>query len=191
MKLYQKLIKAKAEFPSIVKDVTAYGYKYANLAQVIEAISTPLWNNGLDFYQIIEQNHLKTGLIDCETGDKIELVDFELISVSIAKANEIQSFGAGITYLRRYALMLAFGLATEDDDGASAKQPVKQPTPKPPRPENDILIKLVKEKQQFLSKDNLANVNMIISNINDTSTEKLTQWIRHLETLGTKPADFN
>lgn len=191
MKLYQKLIKAKAEFPSIVKDVTAYGYKYANLAQVIEAISTPLWNNGLDFYQVIEQNHLKTGLIDCETGDKIELVDFELISVSIAKANEIQSFGAGITYLRRYALMLAFGLATEDDDGASAKQPVKQPTPKPPRPENDILIKLVKEKQQFLSKDNLASVNMIISNINDTSTEKLTQWIRYLETLGTKPADFN
>lgn len=180
MKIYQKLIKAKAAFPAIVKDVTAYGYKYANLAQVIEAISSPLWANGLDFYQTIQDNHLRTGLIDCETGDKLELVDFELISVAIAKANEIQSFGAGITYLRRYALMLAFGLSTEDDDGAGAKQPVKAPTPKPPRPETVKFIELFEAKKDLLTGENLTKVYSVLDNLDKISTEKLNQWIDYL-----------
>jgi hypothetical protein len=124
--IYKKLIIAKSKFPDIVKNVSGYGYKYANLSQVIEAISEPLWAEGLDFYQTIKDGKMQTGIIDCDTGDKIELVEFEVVSATIAKSTEIQALGGGITYLRRYSLMLAFGLGVEDDDGATGKNPVTQ-----------------------------------------------------------------
>jgi hypothetical protein len=142
--IHQKLASAKKSFPTIVKDVKGFGYKYADLAQIIEAISQPLWNNGLDFMQTIQNNHITTFLIDLDSGENICLADFEIISAAISKATEIQQFGGGITYLRRYSLLLGFSLATEDDNGANTGNIVKTPSAEP-----HVSITIEKIKQLY------------------------------------------
>jgi hypothetical protein len=128
--IYAKLAKAKSKFGAVIKNKTIQGkYRYADLSQNIEAIQEPLLEQDLDFIQTIENNHLCTFLIDLETGHKEKLVEFEIISGKLhGGANELQEFGAGITYLRRYSLQVAFSLASEDSDGIGAKNPIQKTT---------------------------------------------------------------
>lgn len=186
MKIYQKLIAAKSKFPDIVKNVSGFGYKYANLSQVIEAISEPLWNEKLDFYQTVKEGKMQTGVIDCETGDKIELVEFEVVSATIAKSTDIQALGGGITYIRRYSLMLAFGLGVEDDDGANKdnKKDDKRPfTGKAPRPEEQALIVAFNTKKQLVPAEHTATLTKLIANISTVSVAKLVEWTNWLNSL--------
>ena len=129
--IYSKLAKAKQNFKKIKKDTTGYGYKYAELEQVIEAIQQPLIDAGVDFLQQIDDDVIKTSLVDLESGEVISLVSMKIIATEAGKMSNIQAYGAGITSLRRYSLMTAFGLATEDDDGGKSdlKAPKKEETP--------------------------------------------------------------
>lgn len=93
--------------------------KYADLTAVIGAIKPALVKNGLFFTQNPEPH---------ENGVQIEtfLHHSEGQSVSLGKlfvpANkkDAQGFGSALTYARRYALVTAFGVPTEDDDGNAA-----------------------------------------------------------------------
>jgi hypothetical protein len=115
--IYKKLVEAKRKFPVIIKDTKGFGYNYANLAQYLDAISIPLWDAGLDLFQQAKEGIMSTGIVDLDTGDIVILVEFPIMSVTMAKTNELQNFGGGLTYLRRYSIQQAFGLASEDDDG--------------------------------------------------------------------------
>lgn len=46
------------------------------------------------------------------------------------KKNKIQQVGSSVTYLQRYTLLAALGIATADQDDADARDPVPMPTPK-------------------------------------------------------------
>ena len=139
LNIYQKLANAKKDMKPIIKDTKAYGYKYGDLKQVIEIIQKPLWNNDLDYIQITINNKIKTSLINLSTGDILELNEFDLMGANVKGANEVQQFGAGITYLRRYALMLAFGLATEDDDAQAITPAINVPQPVNTKPLLDFM----------------------------------------------------
>ena len=115
--MYSKLAKAKQSFPAITKDTKGYGYFYAKLDKVITSIERSLLDNSLDHRQRIINNKLITELIDIETGH-IEILSCEDLqsAENITKANDLQKFGAGISYLRRYFLLAGLGLVTEDND---------------------------------------------------------------------------
>ncbi len=65
-----------------------------------------------------------------------------------ANKNDAQGFGSALTYCRRYALVTAFGVPTEDDDGNAARAAVgqsqggavsqQQSKPAPWREESDL-----------------------------------------------------
>lgn len=177
--IYKKLIAAKKAFPAIIKDTKAYGYQYAELSQVIEAISEPLWNAQLDFYQISKDGHMITGVVDVETAERLDLVDYEIMSVTMAKTNELQNFGGGLTYLRRYSLMQAFGLATEDNDGKTAKDPRAKPATahrQPPLNQNELYT-LLASKNHLLTHDQVVKTEAGIKS-NDAATHtKIEQWL--------------
>jgi hypothetical protein len=102
--------------------------KYADLTSVIEAIKPALVKHGLFFTQNPRPH---------ENGVEIETVlhhaggdVMSLGSLFVpADRNNAQGFGSALTYARRYALVTAFGVPVEDDDGNAASQPRKAAAP--------------------------------------------------------------
>lgn len=93
--------------------------KYADINAVIDAIKPALINHGLFFTQ-----HPKPS----ENGITVETVlhhaGGEHLSLGElfvpANKHDAQGFGSALTYARRYALVTAFGVPVEDDDGNAA-----------------------------------------------------------------------
>lgn len=93
--------------------------KYADFSSVLEAIR-PITDHGLWFRQV---SHDVQGGACIETyyighGDELSAGK---VFVPADKGNA-QGYGSAQTYARRYGLVTAFGLATEDDDGNAAAQ---------------------------------------------------------------------
>jgi hypothetical protein len=93
--------------------------KYADLGAIIEAVKPPLIAHGLFFTQRCHP---------CDTGVSVETVvhhssgeELSLGTLFVpANKNDAQGFGSALTYARRYALVTAFGVPVEDDDGNAA-----------------------------------------------------------------------
>lgn len=134
-----------------------YSYTYTDLA----SINKWLEENDLDYYQEIETNQingkdyvLTYRYINGEWEEKpkrgCQVVDATLLGVS----NPAQQNGSALTYARRYSLCLAFGLATEDDDGASLSEMTKEEAEKYIVPfgkhKGKLLLDLVKDENPYI-----------------------------------------
>lgn len=108
---------------TVKKNVTAklgdkYSYKYTDLAQVNKA----LYEMGITYYQYFENYNgfdyvMTVPIINGEEKPPrrgCRLVDAELRGLT----NPVMQYGSAITFCRRYSLLMAFGLATEDTDAA-------------------------------------------------------------------------
>jgi hypothetical protein len=93
--------------------------KYADLTSVIDAIKPVLSRHNLAFYQRpqpSESGILVQTVLRHASGEEIDLGTLYVP----ANKNDPQGFGSAMTYARRYALMTAFGVPAEDDDGNAA-----------------------------------------------------------------------
>jgi hypothetical protein len=134
------MTKAFAEIESATKSAANphFKSKYADLTSVIEAIKPALVNNGLFFTQVPVPHekgvHIETWLHH-ESGNSMLMGGLFVP----ADRNNAQAFGSALTYARRYALVTAFGVPVEDDDGsAAASAPPK--SAKPANQESPALI---------------------------------------------------
>lgn len=121
-----KLVRAMQAMANPKKDKTAtvptksggkYTYKYTQLDDVIGVIRPPLLENGLVMLQGVEVT--ESGMyLTCRVTDGtcVEVLDRRRFDPK----GDPQQQGSYETYMRRYQLLTAFGLAGEDDDGASA-----------------------------------------------------------------------
>lgn len=104
---------------NLAKNKAGYGYKYCELSQIHEYLES----NGMSYYQYIlteDGNDYIYTVPIINNEEKPARRGCRIIQVAPGgKANEAQAQGSGITYARRYSLLMAFGLATEDDDGES------------------------------------------------------------------------
>lgn len=106
--------------------------KYADLTAVIDAIKPALIKHGLFFTQCP---------VPSEGGVQVETVlhhssgeHLSLGSLFVpANKQDAQGYGSALTYARRYALVTAFGVPVEDDDGnaASRHAPIQRPQAAP------------------------------------------------------------
>lgn len=104
--------------------------KYADIAAVLEAIR-PIAAHGLWFRQV---SHESADGVCVETFYIHDTGELSAGRVYVpATKRDAQAFGSAQTYARRYGLQMAFGLATEDDDGnaAAAAKPEPKAEPKP------------------------------------------------------------
>ncbi len=104
--------------------------RYADLAEVVASTRCALGKHGLS---VTQPPRMEGGTVYVETV--IMHASGQWISSEIGcppKALDPQGVGSCITYLRRYGLMAALGLAAEDDDaeGAMGRPPLKA-VPKP------------------------------------------------------------
>lgn len=96
-----------------------YSYKYVDIAQ----IHAYLESIGARYYQFIDRidgdDYVMTvRIIDGKEMPPLRgarVVDATLVGVT----NPAQQQGSALTYARRYSLLMAFGLATDDDDAQS------------------------------------------------------------------------
>lgn len=125
-------VKAMSEFkanpPKVIKDrLVAYQgtrYTHASLAAVVDAVVAGLSEHGLSHRWDVEQNGIikVTCVLTHEMGHS-ESVSMSAPADDSGKKNAIQQIASTITYLERYTLMAATGLAAKDmadDDGQSA-----------------------------------------------------------------------
>lgn len=113
------LSKAQSDIENVSKDKQAYGYKYADLGSCLQAIKKPLRDNGLSISQLggcgESNKQMLVTLLMHESGQWLKSI-FCLESVELKQCNSLQNLGAGLTYMRRYALSSIIGLTQEDDD---------------------------------------------------------------------------
>ena len=100
------------------KNTPGFGYKYTELAD----INTYLESQGITYYQyteLIEGNDYIYTVPIIDGKEQAPRRGCRIITATMSgKSNPAQEQGSGITYARRYSLLMAFGLATADDDAA-------------------------------------------------------------------------
>lgn len=104
-----------------------YSYKYTDIAQIHEYLES----KSITYYQYIEPENGNDYVMTVPIIEGKELAprrgcrvtDATLVGIS----NPAQEQGSAITYARRYSLLMAFGLATEDDDAQSLSKPKNAP----------------------------------------------------------------
>ena len=90
-----------------------FNFKYADLADIWNAIRGPLSKHGLSLVQMITKVDNRSGILTQlmhSSGQYLKtLVPFDTIP------GDIKQFGANITYYRRYCLSSMLGIVSEDD----------------------------------------------------------------------------
>lgn len=142
----REFVEAMAEFktraPKIIKDKlvgyenkdgTFTGYKHATLAAVCEAAIAGLAAVGISHRWGLEQEKDGRITVTCiltHKGGHSVPTSLSGLPDNSGKKNAIQQTASTVTYLQRYTLLAATGLATEDDDGRGGA-PEPEPTPAP------------------------------------------------------------
>ena len=178
---------------NLSKNKQGYGYKYTDLAQIHEYLE----QNNMKYYQYVETvdgyDYIMTVPIIDGVEQKprrgVRIVDAVLNGIK----NPAQEQGSAVTYARRYSLLMAFGLATEDDDGASLTKPKGNSTGVPKKPtieENKVTETEAKAAYNLLIRKGSVNVEKDLqTNYGVSNTKDLTktQYIDMIKKLNKKP----
>ena len=178
-KLATALVKFQGQVPVIPKNKTAkipmksggsYSYNYADLADIWEAVRTPLMDNGLAVTQLLKSTET-TDYIVTKIWHESGETDSEDFAIPTSGKTP-QEVGSVVTYYKRYALGAALGISTEEDDDAqsSNKAPVKKEAVEP---KVDLLPKAKKainEKLEELNYNNAVNKKAKVHSILSKST---------------------
>lgn len=120
--IYTALINAQKEIKNPPRDTQGYGYKYTDLATMVNELKPILFKNGLTVVQLLSDSKLVTKLIHT-SGECIES-SADIPILSGGKMNDVQAMGASITYMRRYAISALFFVASEDDTDGVVSKPI-------------------------------------------------------------------
>lgn len=193
-KIAGALNKFQAIVPSVTKDSTNpyFKSKYATLENVINTITPSLEVNGLSFSQFPDGKSLTT-IIMHSSGEWIKASAELLLS-----KQDPQGQGSAITYMRRYALCGALGLATEeDDDGNAASKPAVSKAPYKvertiPAADDEAGGAVIQTEEQF-AKDEVTDVlkegiKGLLKQLNKPMTKTVVKAITGLEMI---PAHYD
>ena len=118
--LFAAMATAQAQIENAKKDSVNPHFKsrYADLAEVLNTTRPVLAKNGICIMQSTDFDgsmvYVTTTLAHKDGGY------VQSVSCCVPGKTDAQGIGAATTYLRRYALAAACGIAQEDDDGQSA-----------------------------------------------------------------------
>lgn len=129
--MYAAFIKAQAAFPPVKKRRTAsiptkgggsYSYKYADLADILDAVTGPLRENGFGLVQSVSSPDGAVGITTRLLHVSGGVIESDVLALPSGGGS--QAAGSAITYARRYSLSALLGIATEDD--VDGRQPANR-----------------------------------------------------------------
>ena len=161
---------------TLKKNKEGYGYKYTELAEIHNYLEA----NDMKYYQEIQtcetngQDYIYTWrYIDGKWEDKpvrgCRVTDATLTGVK----NPAQEQGSALTYARRYSLLMAFGLATEDNDAQSLSKP--KSIPKITEKQKELIIDLCDKEDIRLELTALGKSKLSDLNIKEAS-DLISKW---------------
>jgi len=109
---------------TISKNKEGYGYKYTELAEINKYCE----ENGITYYQETETNEINQEdyiiTYVTQNGETTKHRGCKIVQAILSGIkNPVQEYGSSLTYCRRYSLLMALGLATDDDDAQSLSLP--------------------------------------------------------------------
>ena len=121
-----KTIKKNQTAEVSTKSGSKYSYQYVDIAQIHEYLE----ENNMSYYQYIDRidgdDYIMTVKIDAEGNESQPLRGSRVVDATLfGNDNPAQKQGSALTYARRYSLLMAYGLATEDDDAQSLNKEVE------------------------------------------------------------------
>ena len=166
--LTKALIKFHQQVGKIHKDARAQYGAYADLAGVLSTVTPVLSVNGLALVQTFLEDSLVTELYH-ESGEKISST---CKLVAVEGRNKLHSWGASVTYQRRYQICSILGIVADmDTDGVVIEEPEEKPKakskaqPKAPEP--------VTTTDQPLSKDDYNLAIELLKDVHRKDPDKL------------------
>lgn len=134
---------------TVKKMSQGYGYKYSDLSTIHEEME----RQGITYYQYIDYD-IEAGMDYVYTvlnydGEEKPARRGCRVVLGDGMKSAAQEQGSGLTYARRYSLLMALGWATEDDDGDA----VGKAAPAPSRA-NKVDFRQVREKLQTICDEN-------------------------------------
>lgn len=147
------LVACQTSLSDITKGRTAnagqYSYTYADLRDALATIRPVFASNGLAVTQTASADDHDVVVWTTILHESGQYLTTQPVRFPVGKT--IQQSGSAITYARRYALMAVAGLATEDDDGASAgtreARPRREPVERPSASTQSIAPRSPEEEQ--------------------------------------------
>lgn len=199
-------VQAQASLTDITKgkkaDTGKYSYTYADLKDALAEVRPAFALRGLAITQTAEVTDHEVVVwttVLHESGQYVTTAPIRFPAGQTA-----QNSGSAITYARRYSLMAVCGLATEDDDGASAapreprraerSAPASSPAPASidPRSAEEeqiraILADLPASEAKAIRDEFRVKFGTTLSGLDPVDHGKALIWITH-KALGTAPS---
>jgi uncharacterized protein (DUF3820 family) len=153
---------------TIAKKTEGYGYKYTELAD----INKYCLENEITYYQEVETSEInqKDYIVTYITkdGETTKHRGCQIVQAILSGIkNPVQEYGSSLTYCRRYSLLMALGLATEDDDAQSLTEP-KEPTEEEAKEYEFTFGKNKGRKLIDVIEENQDYIDWLVNNSNDT-----------------------
>lgn len=117
---------AKSEIPVIGKNSTGHNNKrYADFASIARAVDPIITRHGLSYrFRTKQTDKIEVTCVLSHKAGHSEDTTLAGPADTSGSKNAIQAIGSTLTYLQRYTLVQALGLAaSEDDDGVGSDQP--------------------------------------------------------------------
>lgn len=158
------------------KNKEGYGYCYTDLAEIHRYLE----QNNMRYYQYIEviegNDYIMTvKIVDGEEQKPIR--GCRVVNATLSgKSNPAQEQGSALTYARRYSLLMAFGLATDDDDAESLSV-VKEPTLEEAK---EYVLDFGKHKGEKLSELDESYLSWLRDNSKDIYIKKCVNLLKPL-----------
>lgn len=117
----QAIAAAKSEIPVIQKNRQAHNGKYADFAAYARVVDPILSRHGLSYrFRSTQDNGIRVTCILSHSAGHFEESTLVGPEDKSGNKNAIQAIGSTLTYLQRYTLIQALGLAASDDDDGDA-----------------------------------------------------------------------
>lgn len=110
-------------------NVGKYSYQYVDIAQIHDYLESINARYIQQIKRIDESDYIMTKRCFNDKWEDEWLQGARVVDATLQGVkNPAQEQGSALTYARRYSLLMAFGLATEDDDAQSLSRTIEPPT---------------------------------------------------------------